>query len=304
MDLKSAENLARQIGAAMAADVYLYNGPIDETHFGSLVVAVTSSKRHSKALLVLVTNGGHANSAYRISRFFQDIYDEFIVYVPSYCKSAGTLVVVGAHKLIMSQFAELGPLDVQLMKSDEIGEIRSGLIGRSALASLNEQAFGMFEQSLLQIKRRSRGTVRFKSAAELAAELTVGLFAPIYEQINPINVGEDHRDLEVAIEYGTRLGRYSANVNEDAVRRLVHDYPSHDFVIDLTEARTLFRTVELPSAELYGLTGVLAELALQPKRKDGIVKLLSTPELKTTETEGAKGDQGGKDEAEPKPAAV
>ena len=50
-------------------------------------------------------------------------------YVDTVCKSAGTILALGADVIIMSQYAELGPIDVQLQKEDEVGESTSGLVG-------------------------------------------------------------------------------------------------------------------------------------------------------------------------------
>ncbi|MGA2951771.1 MAG: hypothetical protein ABSD80_06000, partial [Caulobacteraceae bacterium] len=125
------------VGAAVAAaasekhdaDIFLYSGPIEDTGYGSLASAIAKAgKPRSRAILILVTNGGSANAAYQIARLMQKMYDEFLLYCPSRCKSAGTLVAIGAHRLIMDSFSELGPLDVQLLKEDEIGARKSGLL--------------------------------------------------------------------------------------------------------------------------------------------------------------------------------
>lgn len=272
------ESVSREIADQRKQDIFLYNGPIDDSHFGSLVV--NSGKReHNRALLILCTLGGEANSAYRIARFLNRAYESFDVYVPSFCKSAGTLLVLGAHEIIMSDFAEMGPLDVQLYKADEIGERRSGLIIRSAMESLAEHAYELFETTMINIKARSFGRIRFTTAAELAAEITVGALSGIYDQVDPVNVGEDHRDLNVAIQYGNRLAEKSGNVKSEAVERLVHNYPSHDFVIDIDEAKELFHRVEKPDRDLYLLTALLREEGIQPKVRNGLVRRLSKPAI-------------------------
>lgn len=283
---------ARKYGEDNNADIYLFNGPVGESAYGSFFQAIPKQGVKDTAILIIATYGGVANSAYRISRLFQSMYSKFHIVIPSACKSAGTLITIGAHKIIMSSFAELGPLDVQLYKADEIGERRSGLIARSALTSLNEQAFQLFEEIMIGIKNRSMGSVRFKMASELASQMSTGLLAPIYGQINPVSVGEDHRDLMVAYEYGERLAKISGNTKSDAVRKLVHDYPSHDFVIDFDEAGTLFETVEPPDSDLYKLFAVLGEAAFSPRSKSAIVKLLSAPTKAASKASVTKdGDQ-------------
>jgi hypothetical protein len=272
---ETVHSVARQLAADYKADVYLFNGAISEAMYGRVVEGL-SNKKHPNTLLVLVTLGGDANAGYRIARIFQSTCQKFTAFIPSYCKSAGTLVALGANSLIMSPFSELGPLDVQLAKMDELGERRSGLTSRSALDSLSAHALDLFSEVMMGIKRRSRGRVRFRTAAELSAQLTVGLLAPIYGQMDPVLMGEDHRDLHVALDYGSRLAEYSGNVEDNTVWELVHDYPSHDFVIDFEEAKTMFKRVEQAKADLYKLVGLLSEKALQPlKPEDGVFEFLS-----------------------------
>src|SRR5690606_32649337 len=79
------------------------------------------------------------------------------------------------------------------------------------------------------------------------------VFAEIYKQIDPEVLGQDERDVKVAYEYGTRLAKVGQNIREENIKRLVHDYPSHNFVIDAEEAETLFEKTYTPSSELRDL---------------------------------------------------
>ena len=286
-----ADGIAR-VADAMKVDVLLYNGPISEDGLGSLIVTTTKNKQMDHLLLILVTYGGDGNSGYRIGRFLQGVYDKITVYVPSYCKSAGTLIAISANKIIMSDFAELGPLDVQLSKRDELWEMRSGLVTKSALSSLSEESHDLFAHLMLNIKAQSRGLITFRLASQLASEMTTSLMAPIFSQINPSSLGEDFRDLMLGYEYGIRLVRSSRIAPEHIVRKLVHDYPSHDFVIDKAEARELFGdSVGDPSADLYSVTAVLRELAFSPNARNAYVRSLTE---KSDETTGGTEDDNSK----------
>ncbi|MFG1179006.1 SDH family Clp fold serine proteinase [Xanthobacter versatilis] len=240
------------------ADVYIYSGEISDQGYGKLVesIALHGTDRRN-ILLILVTNGGSANNAYQIARVLHKTYKNFILYTPSYCKSAGTLIALGAHKLIMDQFSELGPLDVQLLEQNEIGARKSGLVTRSAFEGLEEQSFDLFEHFMLRMLRRSGGLVSFKVAAELSVNLTSALMSPVFGQINPFIVGKDRRDLEVALHYGLRLVQASGNARPSTVDHLVSHYPSHDFIIDDEEAKELFDVVDVPTQALYRLVGAI-----------------------------------------------
>ena len=245
------------------ADVFFYSAEISDEGFGKLIKAVTSSKKKENVLLILVTNGGSANAGYQIARFMQKTYGsgKFILFVPSYCKSAGTLVALGAHQLLMDTFSELGPLDVQLPKQDEIVTRKSGLLSRSSFDALQETSFNLFEHLMLEIKRRSYDQISFKLAAEVSSKMVGDLLSQVYGQINPDIVGSEYRDLQVAYHYGVRLAGYSQNASSSSVRQLVENYPSHDFVIDDEEAAGLFYDISLPSENLYSLIDLLGDAA-------------------------------------------
>jgi len=175
-----------------------------------------------------------------MARGLQDNYSKFTVVLAGRCKSAGTLLVVGAHEIVMTPHAELGPLDIQLGKKDELFELDSGLTVIGALTELENKAFQLFEKAMIRIKVRSEGSVTLKTATHIATELAKGVVAPIMAQIDPMHIGEVSRALRIGMEYGERLSLTSMNLYDDSLKKLVEEYPSHGFVIDRREARELF----------------------------------------------------------------
>jgi hypothetical protein len=190
--------------------------------------------------------GGDLDIAYRIARYLQEKYRKFTVYVDTYCKSAGTLITLGADEIIMSDRAELGPLDVQIMKPDELGERDSGLDLIQALSRLKEVSYEMFEEFFLTLWMKGGGQISTKSALEIATGATSGLLSPIYQKIEPMTLGQFSRAMEIAEAYGNRLNTRD-NLKPDALHQLIYTYPSHSFVIDRSEAaQSLFKSVRKP----------------------------------------------------------
>lgn len=278
------------------ADVFFYSAGINDSGFGSLLQEVRKHQSRPNVLLILVTNGGLANSAYQIARFLQNEYDQgkFFLFCPSRCKSAGTLVALGASELIMDSLSELGPLDVQLVKQNEIALRKSGLLSRSAFDALADSAFELYERLMFGITVKSGGNVSFKLASELSATMASTMMAPVYGQINPEIVGSENRDLDVAFHYGCRLATKSGNASHIAVHRLVHDYPSHDFIIDADEARDLFHNVNYPSENLYGLVRMLGDHAYDEAAPE-FVRALTVIKLEG-ENDEQPGDQDTEDD--------
>lgn len=261
-EIKAAWEAAVEAASnAYDADIYFYSGSIDDDGFGKITRTVTEHAQRDHAILILVTNGGLANPAFQIARLFQNTYQRFSVFCPSRCKSAGTLLALGANTLIMDTFSELGPLDVQLVKQNEIFARKSGLLAKSSFDALADASFEVYERLMINISVKSRGNVSFKLASELSATMASTMMTPVYAQINPEIVGAENRDLDIAYAYGTRLTAVSGNAGVETVFNLIHGYPSHDFIIDAKEAGELFNNVEQPREELYQILAALSEAA-------------------------------------------
>lgn len=261
---ESAANKSAEYAGQTDSDFLVVSGPVGFEMQDLVSSRIKERKEKKKNLTVLLcTPGGSADASYRISRAFQDNYTTVRAFIVGWCKSAGTLCVIGANELVMTDESELGPLDVQISKRDEIGERDSGLVVSEALRSLETQAFTTFENILLHIKERSDGTVSFKMAAEIAATLAGSLFEPIYRQIDPEKLGATARSLTVANEYGKRLNVKGKNLKSNALQLLGVGYPSHGFVIDRREAERLFHKVRKPTElelEIASEVGVYASI--------------------------------------------
>lgn len=295
------EQLVNSVSEELNAQVHLYSGAIDDDGFGKLLTTLqptTEQPYRNNILLILTTGGGLANAAYRIARTLQSSFDKFHLYVPAYCKSAGTLISLGAHRLIMEEVAELGPLDVQLIQRDEIGQRKSGMVIRTAFNGLAEETLDTFERIMMGIKAGSQGSVSFETASRIASTMSSSVMAPVYAQINPEDLGNDLRDLNVATQYGRRLIVEAKNCNENTVRSLVSDYPSHDFIIDRQEAKSLFKVVDEPSHELKLLTNALGSLAYREFEPKAVLRLdkLETANDDHNTTEETAEDGGARDE--------
>ncbi len=246
----SPESVANNIANNLDTDLIVYFGSIDRGDDFEVIELCESRRRRPKAILTLMTEGGDADPAYRIARCLQEKYNRFSVFVSGFCKSAGTIIVLGANEIIMSDHGELGPLDVQFAKRDELFGYHSGLTVAETLSTLESKAFKMFEHYMLEITEKSAGRITFKTATEIACKMVTGLLESIYGQINPMHIGEAGRAMNIAKDYGERLAIKSKNFTTQTLELLVSTYPYHGFVIDFQEASHLFKHVSKPSADL------------------------------------------------------
>ncbi|MGJ7529202.1 SDH family Clp fold serine proteinase [Variovorax sp. GB1P17] len=231
-------------------DIITYSGMVMPSGYDAICAAL-ETKRSERALLVIASPGGDAHSGFRIARALQHVYGTFDALIPRYCKSAGTLIAIGASRLYLADKSELGPLDVQVKKNDEIVGRNSGLDIVQAVNYLKTQALDGFRTSLRELTEDVGISTRL--ASDISSKLTTGLFGPIFSQIDPMRLAEMQRALEIAFAYGNRLDEASKNLRVGGLQRLVVGYPSHDFVIDRKEARTIFTSVVQP-------TGVLSQI--------------------------------------------
>ncbi len=251
------QNAARSLSKETNSAVIFYSGPIDGDgvdRLRSLLPAIRE-RRHERCYLILTTYGGDPAAGYRIARALQTSFQRISLFVVGFCKSAGTLIALGADELIMGERGELGPLDVQTTKRDDLLSNSSGLDIFKAIAVIQQQAFGTFEEYFLNIISHSGGAISAKTAADIASGLVSGIYSPMMNKIEPLGIGEMQRAINIATAYGTRLGL--RNINSEQLDRLVMEYPSHGFVIDKREAEELFTTVRFPSTSESAIENVL-----------------------------------------------
>ena len=218
-----------------------YSGPVSNYGF-DLVVRKALPATAKNILVLLETTGGNPDAAYRIARFLRHSYEKVTVYVPSVCKSAGTLICIGDRELGVSMTSELGPLDVQVRRQNELFAFRSGPAMPEALGFLESRMLGALRSVLVDVTLHggwapnghpgSRSTRR----SESSRRFTLGSI--------PVGVGGTARALAVAQDYAARL---PGNLREGALERLVTGDSSHSFVIDPEEIKDLFKEVRPPT---------------------------------------------------------
>lgn len=267
-----AEHPVAVVERELDADILLYNGPIDYESFYQLLDYTKAARKRPNVLLILSTRGGNADAAYRIARCLTSRYKRLTLLIVGMCKSAGTLVALAADELIIAESGELGPLDIQLRKRDEIIEFGSGLDTINALDVLREKSLESFRQCMLDVCVGAQ--ISTKTAADIATQLSVGLIGKLYEQIDPIRLAETMRATNIAMHYGRSLAK---NLIDNALHRLVHTYPSHGYVIDLAEAKTLFSNVRPPTGTEDAMIDVLGDHLRDPKDDETQISIIRPP---------------------------
>jgi hypothetical protein len=192
--------------------IFLYDesGSITRYTSNKIYSAVTDHSRSKgkQLFLLLHTTGGKIEPAYLISKCCRKSADKFVVAVPRFAKSAGTLLALGADEIHMGIISELGPIDPQIGEYPALG-LGSAVEHIATLCKKHPDAIEML-------------------AKYLASSL------------NLHDLGYFERVSESAEQYAERLlsgkklptGQTAASI----AYRFVHEYKDHGFVIDRDEA--------------------------------------------------------------------
>ena len=210
-----------------------------------------------KPIAVLVDSpGGDARAAYRLAALIRRHCGEFTAVIPRKAKSAATLFLLGAKRILLGKFGELGPLDVQL-HDPEREEGMSALDEVQALERLLVFSLEALDRSMLLMVRRSGKKV--KSVLPEMSNFVNNLVRPLFEKIDVVHYTQMSRMLKVAEEYAVRLlaPHYPGNVAREIANHLVVNYPEHGFVIDAEEAALFGLKTEAFSADVTAATADL-----------------------------------------------
>jgi hypothetical protein len=211
-----------------------------------------------KIEILLHSGGGHPDIAFKVMKFFRRRFKEVNTIVPLVAKSSAALMCLGADRIYMGELADLGPIDIQIDDAYEHGDRSfSPLDEFKSMEFLRELSIEWMDY-YASLMKFQYGT-SLKQGLHDSVPLVTGLMRPIFGQIDPIKMGGYRRAIAIGEEYAKRMLALTGNVNaEEIIKKMVWDYPSHDFAIDFEEARTLELPVErLPEAQDHKLAAAL-----------------------------------------------
>jgi Serine dehydrogenase proteinase len=269
-DLEKAKSVARDIASRDGCDIFLYNGTIERGSDLRFMYCLHPNKRYDTCRIILITDGGDPDAAYKVSRYLQEKFACVQLLICGKCKSAGTLIAIGATELIFSPYGEMGPLDVQVPRKDKASGTSSALNISEGFMRLEQRALDTYTRTLRRVLQDSKLAnaladremdISFEMAESAASRLVQTLYGPIFGRIDLDEVGSRLRTLKIAADYGRRLDKRFENMQPGAIDRLTIEYASHSFVIDEDGAKELFRRVRRVDDKEYELIGTLGDLA-------------------------------------------
>jgi hypothetical protein len=188
---------------------------------------------------ILHTNGGDSMAAWTVVNLVHQFCKELEVLIPRKALSAGTMIALGAHRIIMTKQALLSPIDPSI--NTHLNPQIEGAPLTSRMPVSVEAVQGYIDLA--------RETLRIKGQSQLAPVLL-----QLAEKIHPLVLGQVFRTRPQIRFLADRLltqqkirGRKAKKI----IAFLSSESGSHDYTINRREAASLGLTVDKPDDDLY-----------------------------------------------------
>lgn len=239
--------------------------PITKRVVIQLAAALDASFQFDDLDLVIHSSGGDIHAAYQMMSLLRGRMTgkgELVACVPLKAQSSATLLCLGCDRIALDELGTLGPLDAQI----RVGLTDVGTPDYSSALHLLKGLDRLQEFSLDTLSRAAamlfdKQVRRNDDILKYGIEFSQGITAPLFERIESHKIGYWEQMLKTGESYGRRLLRRGGLVEQvpdadrdehidEVIRRLVNDYPSHEYVIDAHELQLLsLKTTPFTDAE-------------------------------------------------------
>jgi len=184
-----------------------------------------------KISFFLYTSGGDMLAPIRIVKLIRNHCDEFEVLVPYKAHSAGTLICLGADKIVMGKLGELTPVDPT---TDH---------------PFNPQNPANPQQRLpISVEDLNSYLLFAKEKAELKPEQMSESYKILVEKLHPLSIGNAYRAYRMARMLTERLLGLHMKEGDEKIKKIVKevtgDITIHAYPIDREEAKDLGLKIE------------------------------------------------------------
>lgn len=192
--------------------------------------------------LFMYTRGGNTLAAWTLVNLIRNFCKDFEVIVPFNCHSAGTLISLGANRIIMTKQATLGPIDPSV----------NGPLNPSIPGSNNPNAkvpvSVEFVDAYLQMAKRELNISDQVALSNILIDLT--------KHIHPLTLGQVYKSKSQIQMLAEKLLAHQ-NISEDSKKNIIKflcsESGSHDYTIHRKEAKNLGLDIEKPDENLYNI---------------------------------------------------
>ena len=203
--------------------------------------------RHLEALgpsqridLFLYTRGGDVLTPWRLVNLIREYTDDFCLLVPFRAYSAGTLIGLGASKIIMGKMGELGPIDPSVANAFNPQDPNNP-VAKIPVSVEDVSSFITLAVEIGQLKGQ---------------EQLESVFTHLANSVHPLALGNVQRNYALIRSIARKLLRMHMSADEDQlirdiVNNLTEKLYAHNHMISRREAKNEIKlAVENPSLPL------------------------------------------------------
>ncbi|MBU4321388.1 MAG: hypothetical protein KJ739_09930 [Nitrospinae bacterium] len=201
-----------------------------------------------KISFFLYTSGGDMLAPIRVVKLIRNHCDTFEVLVPYKAHSAGTLIALGADKIVMGKLGELSPVDP------------------TTGHPFNPQNPANPQQRLeVSVEDLNSYFLFAKEKAGVKADQMADVYKMLVEKLHPLSIGNAYRAYRMAKLLTERLLSLHMDKKKESVKmkkiikEITGDITIHAYPIDRDEAKELGLKVDIPKNSVEQLMWQLYE---------------------------------------------
>ncbi len=235
--------------------------------------------KQDKISLFLYTRGGDMITPIRLIKLMRSYADEIEMIIPYRAHSAGTLISIGADKIVMGRLGELSPVDP------------------STGHPFNpENPLNQKQKMEISVEDLNSYFLLAKEKAGVKDEQMVNVFEDLTAKIHPLSLGNAYRATRMAKQITEKLLLMHFDKNDDKekiesiVKEITGDICIHGYPITRDEADSLGLNMAEPDAELEKIMWELYENyaeKMELKKKFDPVAILGGQEMASFKYSGA-----------------
>jgi len=195
-----------------------------------------------KISLVLYTRGGETLAAWSLVNLIRNFCKDFEVIVPFHCHSAGTLICLGADRIVMTKQATLGPIDPSV----------NGMLNPQVIINNQQVKVPVNVEFINGYIEMAKNDLKIKNNSALASILN-----NLSNLVHPLSLGEVHRikaQIQMLAMKQLKYQKISRRKQKEIINFLCKESGSHDYTIYRREAKEeLGLNIEKPNDSLYSI---------------------------------------------------
>ena len=196
----------------------------------------------AKITLFIYTRGGSTLAAWSFVNLLRNFCKDLEIIVPFNCHSAGTLICLGANKIIMTKQATLGPIDPST----------NGLLNPVVVINNQQIKVPVSVEHVNGYLDMAKNDFKIKKSSDLKE-----VYLKLSEKIHPLSLGEVYRS-KAQIQMLARKLLKNQDIEEKNIKEIIKflcsDSGSHDYTISRKEVKEgLGLNMEKPDQALYDI---------------------------------------------------